>query len=103
VFCARAVQRLGEVGVARLLALFGEGNEDSAALLALLKRAPGTVGLDSLLAEVDKLSDVRRLGLPEGLFAGPSEKLVAAWRARTIKMYPPYFRDTAYEFVHGRR
>ncbi|MGW1254669.1 DUF4158 domain-containing protein [Streptomyces sp. NPDC002513] len=73
-FCARAIERLSEVGVARLL--------------ALLKRDPGAVGLDSLLTEVNKLNDVRRLGLPEGLLADCSEKLVAAWRARAIKMYP---------------
>ncbi|AZM50573.1 hypothetical protein DMB38_04940 [Streptomyces sp. WAC 06738] len=59
---------MGEVGVARLL--------------ALLKRDPGAVGSDSLLTEVNKLNDVRRLGLPEELFAACSEKLVAAWRAR---------------------
>ncbi|MDP9612749.1 Tn3 family transposase [Streptomyces demainii] len=81
--------------MARLLALVAEGNEDGAALLALLKRDPGAVGLDSLLTEVNKLNDVRRLGLPEGLFADCSEKLVAAWRARAIKMYPSDFRDTA--------
>ncbi|MFJ2705430.1 Tn3 family transposase [Streptomyces sp. NPDC087428] len=34
-------------------------------------------------------------GCPEGLFADCSEKLVAAWRARAIKMYPSDFRDTA--------
>lgn len=66
-FCARAIERLGEVGVARLLALVTEGNEDGAALLALLKRVPGAVGLDSLPTEVNKLNDVRRLGLPEEL------------------------------------
>ncbi|AJE87089.1 putative transposase [Streptomyces albus] len=38
---------------------------------------------------------MRRLGLPEGLFADCAEKLVAAWRARAIKMYPSDFRDTA--------
>jgi hypothetical protein len=31
------------------------------------------VGLDSLLAEIAKLTAVRRLGLPEGLFADCSE------------------------------
>ncbi|MDN3060371.1 hypothetical protein PH213_38835 [Streptomyces sp. SRF1] len=81
--------------MARLLALVAEGNEDGAALLTLLKRDPGAVGLDSLLTEVNKLNDVRRLGLPEGLFADCSEKLVAAWRARAIKMYPSDFRDPA--------
>ncbi|MER5466450.1 hypothetical protein ABT010_38625 [Streptomyces sp. NPDC002668] len=37
-FCARTVERLGEVGVARLLALVAEDNEDGAALLASLHR-----------------------------------------------------------------
>lgn len=66
--CARTIERLGEVGVSRLLALVTEGNDDGAALLALLKRDPGAVGLDSLLTEITKLNDVRKLGLPEGLF-----------------------------------
>ncbi|MFI9569462.1 hypothetical protein [Streptomyces rishiriensis] len=72
-----------------------EDNETGTALLAALKRDPGAVGLDSLLTEITKLNDVRRLGLPEGLFADCSEKLVAAWRARAIKMYPSDFRDTS--------
>ncbi|MFC9759587.1 DUF4158 domain-containing protein [Streptomyces sp. NPDC056921] len=95
VFCARTIERLGDVGVARLLALVVEDNEDGAGLLALLKRDPGAVGLDSLLTEITKLNDVRKLGLPEGLFADCSEKLLAAWRSRAIKMYPSDFRDTA--------
>lgn len=94
-FCARTVERLGEVGVARLLALVAEDNEDGAALLASLKRDPGAVGLDSLLTEIAKLNDVRKLGLPDGLFADCSEKLVAGWRARAIKMYPSDLRDTS--------
>ncbi|MFE7245344.1 Tn3 family transposase [Streptomyces sp. NPDC057580] len=95
VFCARTIERLGDIGVARLLALVAEDNEDGAGLLALLKRDPGAVGLDSLLTEITKLNDVRKLGLPEGLFADCSEKLLAAWRSRAIKMYPSDFRDTA--------
>ncbi|MET8537973.1 Tn3 family transposase [Streptomyces sp. NPDC005065] len=94
-FCTRTIERLGQVCTARLLALVAEGNEDGTALLASLKRDPGAVGLDSLLTEITKLNDVRKLGLPEGLFADCSEKLLAAWRARAIKMYPSDFRDTA--------
>jgi hypothetical protein len=37
--------------------------------------------LDTLLREIDKLIAVRTLGLPAGLFADASEKLVEAWRA----------------------
>ncbi|WP_200764672.1 hypothetical protein [Streptomyces malaysiensis] len=91
VFCTRAVERLGEVGAARLLVLVAEGNEDGAALLALSKRDPGAGGLDSLLTEVRRA----QTRAPEGLFADCSEKLVAAWRARAIKMYPSDFRDAA--------
>ncbi|MFE6159278.1 hypothetical protein ACFQ7F_10250 [Streptomyces sp. NPDC056486] len=92
-FCGRTIDRLGEAGTARLLGLVAEDNEDGTALLAALKRDPGAVGLDSLLTEITKLNDVRKLGLPDGLFADCSEKLVAAWRA--IKMYPSGFRDTS--------
>ncbi|CAL9608892.1 hypothetical protein SUDANB6_05608 [Streptomyces sp. enrichment culture] len=94
-FRARAIERLGDVGVARLPAPVAEDDEDGAALPATLKRDPGAVGLDSLLTEIAKLNDVRRLGLPGGLFADCSEKLLAAWWARAIKVYPSDFRDTA--------
>ncbi|WP_220213237.1 DUF4158 domain-containing protein [Streptomyces shenzhenensis] len=94
-FCNRTIVRLGEAGTARLLSLVAEANVAGTALLAALKRDPGAVGLDSLLTEITKLNDVRRLGLPDGLFADCSEKLVAAWRARAIKMYPSDFRDTS--------
>ncbi|GAA2271546.1 Tn3 family transposase [Kitasatospora sp. NPDC001175] len=53
-----------------------------------LKTDPGAPGLESLLAEVNKLQRVRRLELPEDLFADVSEKLVDAWRARASKEYP---------------
>jgi hypothetical protein len=94
-FCARTIGRLGEACPARLLSLVAEDNEAGTALLAALKRDPGAVGLDSLLTEITKLNDVRKLGLPDGLFADCSEKLVAVWRARAIKMYPSDFRDTS--------
>ncbi|MFJ4910101.1 DUF4158 domain-containing protein [Streptomyces sp. NPDC093249] len=68
-FCARTIGRLGQAGKARLLSPVAEDNEEGAALLAVLKRDPGAVGLDSLLTEITKLSDVRKLGLPDGLFA----------------------------------
>lgn len=94
-FCACTIGRLGEAGTARLLSLVAEDNEAGTTLLAALKRDPAAVGLDSLLTEITKLNDVRKLGLPDGLFTDCSEKLVAAWRARAIKMYPSDFRDTS--------
>lgn len=68
-FCTRTIERLGDAGTAPLLALVAEDNEDDAALLTSLKRDPGAVGLDSPLTEINKLNDVRRRGLPDGLFA----------------------------------
>ncbi|WP_208870254.1 Tn3 family transposase [Streptomyces monomycini] len=94
-FCTRTIERLGPTCGGRLLALVAQENDEGATLLAALKRDPGAVGLDSLLTEITKLTAVRELALPDGLFADCSEKLLAAWRARAIKMYPSDFRDTA--------
>jgi hypothetical protein len=60
--------------------------------LAALKEDPGPVGLETLLREVGKLERIRAIGLPDDLFAGASEKLIAAWRARAARMYPSDFR-----------
>jgi hypothetical protein len=68
-FCARTIGCLGKVGTAQLLSLVAEDNEAGTALLAALKSDPGAVGLDFLLTEITKLNDVRKLGLPDGLFA----------------------------------
>ncbi|WP_405985697.1 Tn3 family transposase [Streptomyces sp. NBC_00872] len=73
----------------------GEGADGEGAVsgggrshFAELKADPGAPGLESLLAEVNKLQRVRRLELPADLFADVSEKLVDAWRARASKEYP---------------
>jgi TnpA family transposase len=60
-----------------------------------LKADPGALGLDSLLAEVNKFQRVRGLELPPELFADVSGKLVAAWRARAAKEYPSDLRSAA--------
>jgi len=80
------VSRLGEHCSERL--------EDLAErqLLAELKADPGQVGLETLLREIDKLNAIRSLRLPPDLFAGASEKLVEAWRARAARSYPSDLR-----------
>lgn len=50
-----------------------------------------------MLVETTKLNAVRKLGLPDGLFTDCSEKLLGAWRARAIKMYPSGYRDVTTE------
>ena len=86
------VERLSSAGAARLEALIANGSAGS--LLAVLKADPGPAGLESLLAEVEKLSAARSLEVPADLFAGVSEKVVGVWRARASRMYPSDFWDT---------
>ncbi len=58
------------------------------AFLQELREDPGALQLDTLLAEIVKLERVKAIGLPAALFEGVSEKVVAGWRARAMKMYP---------------
>lgn len=92
-FCARTVSRLSEDSIARLeeLVTADEGGGEVGAF-AELKTDPGPLGLETLLNEIDKLERVRAVGLPADLFAGASEKLVDAWRARAAREYPAWMR-----------
>lgn len=85
-FCDRTVARLGAVRAQRLEDL-ADGD-----LLVELKADPGQVSLESLLKEISKLTAIRGLELPPGLFADASEKLVQAWRARAARSYPSDLR-----------
>ncbi|MFI6597272.1 DUF4158 domain-containing protein [Nonomuraea sp. NPDC050536] len=97
-FCRTTCDRLSATTRERLEELIADeaaGGPDPVAVagggrafFAELKTDPGAPGLESLLAEVDKLARVRRLELPADLFADVSEKLVDAWRARAAKEYP---------------
>jgi hypothetical protein len=49
--------------------------------------------LDTLLVEIGKLTTVRSLGLGEEVFAETSDRIVAAWRARAMKMFPSDFAE----------
>ena len=87
-FAATTAGRLGPMTCGRLEDLLSRPN-----VLAELKSDPGPLGLDTLLAEIGKLSTVRALGLDETVFAGASDRIVAAWRARAARMYPSDFAD----------
>ncbi|MGF0168393.1 DUF4158 domain-containing protein [Streptomyces albidoflavus] len=99
-FCRSTMDRLSHTTRSRLEDLIaGDGAEHGAdgdgavagggrSHFTELKTDPGAPGLESLLAEVNKLERVRRLELPADLFADVSEKLVDAWRARASKEYP---------------
>lgn len=66
------------------------GGEPS--LFTELKTDPGKRGLDTLLAEITKLSRVRAIGLPDGLFTDVAEKRITRWRARAVAEYPSTLR-----------
>ena len=89
-FCDSVVSRLGADCVARLETLAAEGTDKG--LLAELKSDPGQVGLETLLKEVGKLSAIRAMGLPAGLFAHTPDRLVEAWRSRAARAYPSDLR-----------
>ncbi|BBJ37580.1 hypothetical protein SSPO_002980 [Streptomyces antimycoticus] len=101
-FCRSRVERISHATRSRLEDLVvgsgaeaGEGAAGEGAVagggrshFAELKTDPGAPGLESLMAEVNKLERVRWLELPADLFADVSEKLVEAWRAQASKEYP---------------
>ncbi len=91
-FCAQIMDRLTAEAIARLEELIKEsGTADVGGVrgfFAELKADPGRLGLETLLEEIAKLSRVREIGLPADLFAGYSERLVGAWRARAAACYP---------------
>jgi len=76
------------------LAGLGADGQDPAngAWLAELKADPGRVSRESLRSEIAKLFRVRALELPDALFDGWSDNLVAAWRARAAVEYPSDLR-----------
>jgi len=65
-----------------LVAVQDDPDDDHPDVLARVKTDPGNVSLDSMLAEVAKLTASRAVGLPASLFADVAPRVVAGWRAR---------------------
>ena len=86
-FCAEIVGQLPAESIDKLeeLATTRDG------FLVELKSDPGPLGLETLLEEIVKLGRAKAIGLPADVFAGYSDKLVAAWRARAAGSYPSDF------------
>jgi hypothetical protein len=80
-FCERVQSRLPEHVSDSLDDLVGE-----------LKADPTRLTLQTMLAEIDKLRRLRRLGVPADLFSDASEKLLATWSARAANAYPSDLR-----------
>ena len=99
-FTTTMVERLPAAAIAKLeeLIVTDDGDDPDGgsvggkrAFLQELKEDPGPLTLETLLAEITKLERVKAIGLPDALFEGVSEKIVAGWRARAMKMYPSDF------------
>jgi len=90
-FCSQTVLRLTTASQGMLEAMTSTADR-AAGMLAQIKADPGRVSLETLLSEVDKLSQAKALGLPAGLFAGVSERVVGAWTARAMRAYPSDLR-----------
>ena len=56
--------------------------------LAMLKSDPGSLGLESLISQGDKLQQLRQLELPENLFEGISTKVLEIYKQR-VAVEPP--------------
>ncbi|MEU0486113.1 hypothetical protein ABZ260_43985 [Streptosporangium sp. NPDC006013] len=55
-----------------------EDDDEDFDLLAFIKSAPGNVSLESMMTEIRKLTAVRSIELPPGLFADVVPKVLAA-------------------------
>ncbi|MFB9682048.1 Tn3 family transposase [Streptosporangium vulgare] len=107
---ARIAARLDTQTTARILALVavsdarsggeaggsdGDPDEDQGSVLSLIKAIPGNVSLDSMLTEIRKLTAIRAIGLPAGLFADVAPKVLAGWRFRAGVESPSHLRTRA--------
>lgn len=75
-----------------LIAVDELDSADDGALLGSLKSSPGSVGLESMLAEIDKLRTLRAIGVADDVFAGIAPKVVEGWRARAGIESPSHLR-----------
>lgn len=107
--------RLGPEVLARMLALIertaepGEDTEDEENALfttevvagvdvfAAIREEPGNVSVKTIEREVVKLTAIRAVGLPEGMFADIAPKVLAGWRARVAAEAPSHLRAHPHE------
>lgn len=67
----RLSKLIGDIGHTSINALVATAGGREASEFAMLRRDPGALGVKSILAEVDKLTRLRRMGIPANLF-GPA-------------------------------
>ena len=84
-FSNRTLARLNFEQIEALERLVAEATETG--LLADLKSDPGQLGLETLLREIAKLTMVRALNIPTGLFAEATQRTIDGWRSRAARAY----------------
>jgi TnpA family transposase len=91
--------RLDDETKARLLKLIDAVDDDDVrgrdSLFGLVKSAPGNLSLDSMLAEIHKLEELRRFALPAGLFSDVAPRIVDGWRSQAMVEAPSHLRRHA--------
>ena len=92
-FARLTVMRLSPAAIAGLNGLLEPDDdvEESPSRLALLRRQPGAVGIESVLDELAKLDIVHGLDLPADLFTSVSPRVVDGWRDRAMSEVPSSF------------
>jgi Domain of unknown function (DUF4158) len=96
----RVSARIPPEAAARMAALIagasddpGQGDgQDGPEVFAVIKADPGNVSLKTTREEIAKLTAIRAIGLPAGLFGGIAPKVLAAWRARAAAEAPSHLR-----------
>ena len=93
----RVAGRIDPAAADRVLALVAGAADDpddvdGADMLAAIKADPGNISLNTLRAEVGKLTAIRAVRLPDGLFADVAAAMVAAWRSRAAVEAPSHLR-----------
>src|SRR5450755_2898317 len=91
----RIASRIPAAAADRTEALIAVGDEEDAesgGVLGLIKSAAGNVSLETMLLEIDKLEAVRAIGLPAGLFADVTPRVLAGWRQQAAVESPSHLR-----------
>jgi hypothetical protein len=69
------------------------GDDEDPGLLRMIKTAPGTVSLASMLAEAGKLTAISSFGLPEDLFGDVAPRVLKEWRDQAMTESPSHLRE----------
>jgi TnpA family transposase len=74
-------------------ALFGAAQAVGVDAFAVIREEPGNVSVKTIEREVFKLNAIRKVGLPDDLFADVAPKVLASWRARVAAEAPSHLRS----------